>query len=135
MASRVYPEVGSETRDARPLDDALTRAVSEEAGRPQLPNTCVVGALTLFVGTIAGALRAVADSRSSSTPRSSVTSRGARGASSRVGVRPVGRTRRGGHRPPIVTAKASREPYRHHAVRYDRPFPTMPVGRKEQISR
>jgi hypothetical protein len=56
VSSRLHPAVASETRYARQLADALMRAASEEAGRCGVSDACVVGALTLLLGRVAGSV-------------------------------------------------------------------------------
>ena len=56
MGNRLNLDPVSETRYAKQLADALMRAASEEAGRCGVSDACVVGALTLLLGRVAGSV-------------------------------------------------------------------------------
>ncbi len=56
MASRLCPDLASETRYARQLAEALMRAAFEEARRHRLSDACVIGALTLLLGKVSGSV-------------------------------------------------------------------------------
>lgn len=56
VAGRLHPDPVTETWYARQLAEALMRATSEEAGRSGVSDACVVGALTLLLGRVAGSV-------------------------------------------------------------------------------
>jgi len=56
MSRSPNPDAASETRYASQLAEALMRAASEEARRRGISDACVVGALTLLLGRVAGSV-------------------------------------------------------------------------------